>query len=166
MKKIFALILMMLFFAVFDVYSQDLRTKEEKVNDILNKYEELYEGEFYYEIYNTSDKDNSDSRLDSCWRIGYYLVSENGFPDPSVVTRSKMHFSYFPKISLLCEDVTLYDLTNISGLTWQYKDENLTILVKMKEVETFIGYALTEIRITNMLSESCYSPTNFFKKFN
>ena len=157
---------MMLFFAVFDVYSQDLRTKEEKVNDILNKYEELYEGEFYYEIYNTSDKDNSDSRLDSCWRIGYYLVSENGFPDPSVVTRSKMHFSYFPKTSLLCEDVTLYDLTNISGLTWQYKDENLTILVKMKEVETFIGYALTEIRITNMLSESCYSPTNFFKKFN
>ena len=126
----------------------------------------MYEGEFYYEIYNTSDKDNSDSRLDSCWRIGFYLVSENGFPDPSVVTRSKMYFSYFPKISLLCEDVSLYDLTNISGLTWQYKDENITILVKMKEVETFIGYALTEIRITNMLSESCYSPTNFFKKFN
>lgn len=73
-----------------------------------------------------------------------------------------MYFSYFPKISLLCEDVSLYDLTNISGLTWQYKDENITILVKMKEVETFIGYALTEIRITNMLSESCYSPTNFF----
>ncbi|MCF8329256.1 MAG: hypothetical protein K9I37_02865 [Crocinitomicaceae bacterium] len=166
MKKIFALILMMLFFAVFDVYSQDLRTKEEKVNDILNKYEELYEGEFYYEIYNTSDKDNSDSRLDSCWRIGYYLVSENGFPDPSVVTRSKMHFSYFPKISLLCEDVTLYDLTNISGLTWQYKDENLTILVKMKSVETFIGYDLTEIRITNTSSESCKGPTTFYKKFN
>ena len=166
MKKIFPLTLMMLFFAVFDVYSQDLRTKEEKVKDILKIYEELYEGEWYYEIYNTADKDNSNSRLDSCWRIGFYLVSENGFPDPSVASSSKLHFSYFPKISLLCEDVTLYDLTNISGLTWQYKDENITILVKMKEVETFIGYALTEIRITNMLSESCYSPTNFFKKFN
>ncbi len=157
---------MMLFFAVFDVYSQDLRTKEEKVKDILNKYEELYEGEFYYEIYNTSDKDNSDSRLDSCWRIGYYLVSENGFPDPSVASISKLHFYYFPKISLLCEHVTFYELTNISGLTWQYKDENLTILVKMKSVETFIGYDLTEIRITNTSSESCKGPTTFYKKFN
>ncbi len=157
---------MMLFYQFCDVYSQDIRTKEEKVNDILHKYEEAYEGEFYYEIYNTADKDNSNSRLDSCWRIGYYLVSDNGFPDPSVASSSKLHFYYFPKISLLCEDVTFYELTNISGLTWQYKDENLTILVKMKSVETFIGYGLTEIRITNTSSESCKGPTTFFKKFN
>ena len=52
---------MMLFFAVFDVYSQDIRTKEEKVNDILKKYERAYEGEWYYELYNTADKDNSNS---------------------------------------------------------------------------------------------------------
>ncbi len=157
---------MMLFFAVFDVYSQDIRTKEEKVNDILKKYERAYEGEWYYELYNTADKDNSNSRLDSCWRIGYYLVSDNGFPDPSVASSSKLHFYYFPKISLLCEDVTFYELTKVSGLTWQYKDENITILVKMKSVETFIGYDLTEIRITNTSIESCKGPTTFFKKFN
>lgn len=159
MKKY--IISLLLLFIILQVYSQDIQSKEQMIKVLQEKYQKVYLGDKFYELYDNCSNNNS---IDSCWKIGLWWDYDE--QDFSKVSSSKMHFYYFPKTALLCQDVTFYELTPNSNLVWQYKDKNITISARMISVESSFGYQLTDIRITNTSTESCFSPKTLFKKIN
>ena len=144
------------------VFSQDIKTKEELKNELLKRYGNIDYGDKYYELYENCSTNNS---VDSCWKIAlWWDYDEN---DPSKVYTSDMHFYYFSDVENNCGDVTFYllkpkDATN--GRMWIYKDENIEIKAIMIQVETFFGYQLKDIRITNFKNNPCSGPKTCYVK--
>jgi hypothetical protein len=155
MKKLFSLLLICSISV--SVFSQDLKSN----GDLLTKYKNLGTDTKFYELF---DACANSKKTEGCWKLGLNWDSEES--DYSLVGSSKMHFYYVPNASLKCENIAFYELSRNSktGL-WQFKNQNVSISVKMIAVETAMGYQLSEIRITNLAGETCFGPKTLFKKF-
>ena len=125
------------------------------------KYKNVDTDAKFYPLFDSCPEN---SKVDGCWKLGLNWDSEES--DYSKVSRSKMHFYYLPKNSLNCPSLVFYELTpNSKTGAWTYKNQNITINVKMMPVETAFGQQLSEIRITNLGGESCNGPKTVLKKF-
>jgi hypothetical protein len=152
MKKLFSLLLICSISV--SVFSQDLKSN----NDLLAKY--TNSDSKLYPIFDSCPNSN---KIEGCWKIGLnWDVQES---DYSLIHRSKMHFYYVPKSTYKCDNIASYELSpNSKTGGWYYKNQNISISVKMIGVETLFGYQLSEIRITNLKGESCFGPKSVVKK--
>jgi hypothetical protein len=159
----YSLLNILFFLLSLSGFTQETISKD-KTSSSMRNYLNISFGDEFYQLYDHCEEENS---VDNCWKFG--LFWDEGIQDYSNVSSSKIQFYYFPKKSSLCHDIAFYELVpkNINdNIVWQYNDHNLTITIKMIEVETFFGYQLSDIRITNNLGESCFGPNNLAVKLN
>lgn len=152
MKKLLSLF----FFCTLSIaaFSQDLNSND----DLSTKY--LSSDSKLYPIFNSCPDSN---KTEGCWKIGLNWDAEES--DYSLIHRSKMHFYYAPKSSYKCDNIASYELSpNSKTGGWYFKNQNISISVKMIGVETLFSYQLSEIRITNLKGESCFGPKSVLKK--
>jgi hypothetical protein len=125
----------------------------------IEKYKNVDADTKFYQLFDACANTN---KTEGCWKIGLNWDAQES--DYSLVHRSKMHFYYVPKASLNCSNLAFYELSpNPKTGAWSFKNQQISISVKMRMVETFFGYQLSEIRITNLAGESCYGPKTIIK---
>lgn len=150
MKKLLSL----LFFCSISIaaYSQDANA--------IDKYKNLGNEPKFYELFDACANTNKTA---GCWKIG--LNWDSSESDYSLVSRSKMHFYYLPTTVSKCDKLAFYELSpNPKTGIWSYKNQNISISVKMELDESAFGQHLSEIRITNLAGESCFGPKTILKK--
>lgn len=151
MKKLLSL----LFFCSIAItgFSQDANSIE--------KYKNLGNEPKFYELFDACANTNKTA---GCWKLG--LNWDSSESDYSIVGSSKIHFYYIPTAASKCDKVAFYELTpNPKTGIWSFKDQNISISVKMRSDESAFGRQLSEIRFTNAAGESCFGPKTFIKKF-
>ena len=111
----------------------------------------------YYSLH-----DACETSIDKCWKLG--LSWDEDLMDYSTIQESEMLLTFFPKKNSQCSDSITYRLTPLdeSGnfALWQYKNTNISIQVRMQLIETFFGYQLNEIILTNSIVNDC-QPISF-----
>jgi hypothetical protein len=154
MKKLFSLLLICSISV--SVFSQDLKSN----NNQITKFENLRTDNMFYQLFDTCEENK---KTEGCWKLGLNFNKEEA--DYSRVSSSKMHFYYVPKSSLGCNNVVFYELSpNANYLGWSFKNQNISISIKMQPDESAFSYHLSEIRITNLKGESCFGPKSVLKK--
>jgi hypothetical protein len=106
----------------------------------------------YYNLH-----DACETNSEKCWKLG--LCWNEELMDYSSIHESEMLFSYFPQKNPLCIDSTTYKLTPSDRdgefAIWQYKNANISIQVRMRQVESLFGYQLFDVRLKNTLVNDC-----------
>jgi hypothetical protein len=150
MKKLLSL----LFFCSVSitVFSQDANS--------IDKYKNIDSDAKYYPLF---DACPDNDKTEGCWKLG--LNWDSSESDYSIVGISKIHFYYMPKGTLKCDKLAFYELSpNPKTGIWSFKNQQISIAVKLASDESAFGRHLSEIRITNLAGESCFGPKTLLKK--
>lgn len=107
--------------------------------------------ESYYMLYNNCAADDLPS---DCFEFG---LDWKDHQNHSLVSSSNIVFYYSPLIKSHCNEPVVYTLTPNNGV-WTYSDENTAITIKMRMVETFFGYQVSEIKIVTKNGALCKAP--------
>lgn len=110
----------------------------------------------------------SKKEFSDCWEVGMWW--DEKAVDILMVTKGVpfyVHFYFYPKSELNCEDPKSYKLTPIEGAfnenkdwltTWEYKDADISIRFRMIGVKTVFGYSSFDLKVTNYKNNSCVGP--------
>lgn len=127
----------------------------------IEKYKNLGNEPKFYELFDACANTN---KTEGCWKVG--LNWDSSESDYSIVGSSKIHFYYVPKASLNCSNLAFYELSpNPKTGIWSFKNQQISISVKMRSDESAFGRQLSEIKVTNLAGESCIGPKTIIKKF-